>query len=135
MSENVYREILFNRIICDIDNVSTHLPVELCFCTHEFCRIKTEVDQPINIDKLQWHNVTTVGLINYQRVLDEGFSCLTIYNALHCRIVDCITGEHQLAIKQTCNGVIIAGKKCVPSSYGQEAAKMFTGLERTCSPP
>ena len=53
MSENVYREIPFNRTIHDIDNVSTHLPVELCYCTHELCRIKTEVDQPINISTFQ----------------------------------------------------------------------------------
>ena len=138
MSENVYREILFNRITYDIDNVSTHLPVELCFCTHEFCRIKTEVDQPINIDELQWHNATNGDIINYQRVLDKGLSSLTISNALYCRTVDRSTDEHHLAIEQKCIDVahvlVLVKSACHQPNYRQETAKMFTGLERTCSP-
>ena len=30
-SENVYREIVFNRVFDEVGNTSTHLPVEMCF--------------------------------------------------------------------------------------------------------
>ena len=103
-SENVYREIVFNRVFDEVDNTSTHLPVEMCFRTSEFQRIKIEVEQSNSNDQLQWHKAGVNDIINYRRVMDDALSKY---------------GVHHSAIEQMCNDVISsrihAGQTCVPS--------------------
>ena len=118
-SENVYREIVFNHLFDEVDNTSTHLPVEMCFRTSEFQRIKIEVEQSNSNDQLQWHKAGVNDIINYRRVMDDALSNITIPDGLHCRAVNCKYGVHHSAIEQTCNDVISscihAGQTCVPS--------------------
>ena len=118
-SENVYREIVFNSVFDEADNTSTHLPVESCFRTSEFQRIKIEVEQSNSNDQLQWHKAGVNDIINYRRVMDDALSNITIPDGLYCRAVNCKYSVHHSAIEQTCNDVISsrihAGQTCVPS--------------------
>ena len=102
-SDNVFNEILDNRVVDSNDNVSNHLPVELSFSVN----VDTSKDSgnrhgPNNdrCSSIQWNKANEDDISNYKRVLDNILSKSITYEAMHCESVCCNDNGHHADIEQ-----------------------------------
>ena len=101
ISDNVFNEILDNRVVDSNDNLSNHLPVELSFSVN----VDTSKDSgnrhgPNNdrCSSIQWNKANEDDISNYKRVLDNILSKSITYEAMHCESVCCNDNGHHADI-------------------------------------
>ena len=78
VSDNVFNEILDNRVVDSNDNVSNHLPVELSFSVNVDTSKDSGNIHGSNNDirsSIQWNKANEDDISNYKRVLDNILLC------------------------------------------------------------
>ena len=89
--------IVFNRTVDDVDNLSNHLPVELCFSQYGL-NYSTVTDEPVsNTSRILWRCAKRDDILMYQLVLNVELTKMAV-NATLCTAVNCEETTHCDAI-------------------------------------